>query len=320
MSTIKNYFKLSDSLKEQLSTLESHFFNNTKVLKQYRRYVKKNNDRIMQTLETTDNIESILFHTAVLDTISPRVLLEPKWFEEVYCYHESCDPDKRIYLKKLIKTGKHAIVIEGVYRGHPIIVKWYNSGKRDTNYEIDFYRKLKKMGCDLPWFSNKFYFWGQRVLVLEKLESLSGADNAYQIGSDVISQLWLLHKIGIHCDIKPGNIMKKIINGRPKYLLIDYGGVTQEPLGHGYRRWIWSPKWTSTPKGQPNQIVTAYVDFLELAYTMQAVINWYKIGHDGDYKKHYTGRLKHYMNYLNSMDQNNICKHDYKKLIKILAR
>ncbi len=336
MSTIKNYSKLSNSLKEQLCTLEPHFINNKLVLKQYHKYLKKYSSpktssfvnissKAMSSMSSSrrtesENFETIFFHWALLNKISPRVLFDPQWFNEVYCYHQSDDPNKRIYLKKVIKTGKHALVIEGVYQDRPIIVKWYKSEKRDTNYEIDIYRKLKKMGCDLPWFSNKFYFWGQRVLVLEKLESLSASDNAYQIGIDVISQLIFLHKIGIHCDIKPGNIMKKIVNGYPKYLLIDYGGVTQEPLKHGFRRWIWSPKWTSTAKGEPNQLVTGRIDFLELAYTMQAIINWYKIGHDGEYKKHYTGRLKDYCNYINHLDELLICKHDYKVLMKILDR
>ena len=317
MSTIKRYFKLSNNLKEQLSILETHFNDNKSVLKQYHKYIKKY--RKNKRFDSID-FDTILFRFALLDTISPRVLFDPKWFNEVYCYHQSDNPEKRITLKKIIKTGKHAIVIEGIYQDTPIVVKWYSSNKRDTNYEIDIYRRLKKMGCDLPWFSNKFYFWGERVLVLEKLEPLTADDNAFQIGSDVLSQLKFLHQIGIHCDIKPGNIMKKIVDGYPKYLLIDYGGVTQEPLQYGYRRWIWSPKWTSTPKGEPNQLVTAKIDFLELAYTMQAIINWYKIGHDGEYKKHYTGRLKDYLDYLFDLDEQSICKHDYKALRKILDR
>ena len=131
---------------------------------------------------------------------------------------------------------------------------------------------------------------------MEKLQKLNSSDDPYMVGAHVIRQLQFLHTFGVHCDIKPGNIMKK----GSLYYLIDYGGVAKEKMGGGYRRWIWTPKWTSQRSHQKQQVCTAYNDFVELGFTMRHIQIWKKEEETCDVNKReirtaFGGRLADYM-------------------------
>lgn len=226
-----------------------------------------------------------------------------------------------IDLKKVICTNSKSQIIEGVMNNIPIIVKWYKGSRYDCSYESELYDKLKADGCPLPWFSTKFKFLNNKVLAVEKLENLTIDDDAIKIGKAVLMQLKHIHKIGVHCDIKPLNIMKRVYKGNVTYFLIDFGGLTTKPLEYGYSRFLWSQKWTSQKSHTKKQVTTAKNDFIELGYTMKAIQNWkFMNGKDGEYKTGFTGRLLEYMNRVNKIDPKNInIDKIHNELINILS-
>lgn len=316
MSIVEQYQGLAEPLKHQLNILYRYFTSNQLVRDGYRKMMSE----ITKKYHSTRSLKVIVFQMAVLKMITTYEILTPYWVNKLVCYSDH-EPHTDIELTKIIKTGKHAVVIEGVMGKKPVIVKHYQSAKRDIKYEIKIYQKLKDMECKIPWFSTCYYIWNTPILVLEKLMLLTASDNEYKVGIAIIKQLWYVHQIGVHSDIKPQNIMKrKLDNGEYEYLLIDYGGVTLEKLGHGYRRWVWSPKWTSQTAHEPKQITTAKNDFIELGYTMKAIQNWKKTekSDDGQFKKDFTGVLKDYMDRVERIDIHDIKKKDYVDLLRIL--
>lgn len=139
------------------------------------------------------------------------------------------------------------------------------------------------------------------------------------MGIQILNQLKIAHQICIHNDIKPDNIMKRgeIIC---EYFLIDWGGATTKKLGYGYERRVWSPKWTSQPMNQPEQLTTAVNDFIELGFTMQAIQNIRKglPNKQNLFQYNFKGKIKTYMQRINSINRKNIVARDYDDLISIL--
>lgn len=217
-------------------------------------------------------------------------------------------------LHKPFSIGSHVRLMK--VKGENLVVKWYTSGERKTFYEIEVYLKLKEKGCPLPYFSCNYEFWGEPVLVMEKLLPLKRKEeDIFLMGIHVLEQLEYLHSFAIHCDIKPENVMKKMDNNGIYYFLIDYGGVALEPLKYGYKRWIWSKYWTSQEPHVKKQVVTARHDFKELCYTM----NYLSGNQVSNYRKDFTGRLKDFMSRVKRVDKTNVRSKDYKELIKILS-
>jgi hypothetical protein len=179
----------------------------------------------------------------------------------------------------------------------------------------------------LPFFSSSYMMYGTPVLILELLEKLDESDDPYNIGFEVIHHLSYIHQIGVHNDIKPENIMKitRMSEGKKRifYYLIDFGGLTNEKFpGGGYRRFVWSPKWTCQIK--PNWYKEAGMgskesekvrktspryDFIELGVTMRVFQITSKLPTvpsdiDENYLHDFTrykGRLKKYMEYVLSL-------------------
>ena len=335
MSIIEEYHKLPSPLKSQLNEIYREFSSNTNVKDCYRKLMselpKKLLSRIAErSMERSSEkydkaLKILVFHLAILKTISPFDMLKPIWFSKLYCYSDHSD-HLDIYLNTILKTGQHASVFEAVMGKKPVIVKFYQSTRRNITYEINIYNRIKEMGCKVPWFSSCYYVWNCPVLVMEKLSSLSKSDDEYRVGYEVLKQLWRLHTFAIHSDIKPQNIMKRKTGSKCQYLLIDYGGVAMEPLEHGYRRWVWSRKWTSQIAHESKQIVTAKNDFLELGYTMRALQVWRKPlrqkSHDEDdedeFKRDFEGKLVDYMERVELIEDHNIKKRDYVDLLRIL--
>ena len=166
---------------------------------------------------------------------------------------------------------------------------------------------------------------------MEKLFPITKDDNEFEVALEVMKQLVYLHQFGIHNDIKPGNIMKRIVNGKPKYLLIDYGGVATQRLSYGFKRWIWSPKWTSQELHGKNQVTTAKNDFIELVYTMKTIQNM----RNGEDKRHrrnkdgeeednirtgFVGRLAKLHDRVEQVNPKDIKEEDYLDIIRILEK
>lgn len=313
---VVDYRNLPEPLKKQLAKLQDKFEDDSEIKsvanelyrKAYRQY-GKNSFR-----STTMNLKKIAVRMAMLRAIPSDTLLRSKWFPFVYAY------DHRghvVHLEKEIAEGRHVYVIGGKLDNDiPVVVKWYQSNRRDTLYEISIYKRLRKIGCDTPWFSSSYRFWDFPVLVMEKLHSMNKDDDEFEMAAQIIQQLTFLHQFGIHNDIKPGNVMKRIVDGKPKYLLIDHGGVATQRLSYGYRRWIWSPRFALQKCHESNQITTAKNDFLELGVCMKAVQNM-RTG-ESKVKTGFTGKLKKFMDRCELINPKDIKTQDYDDLIKIL--
>lgn len=211
----------------------------------------------------------------ILDTLTPWEMLSEQWIDKLPCYSMT---GRTINLISFLKNSESVKVVLGLINGTDqyVVVKYVSSKKHPIDYEIGHYQRLAKMGCPLPWFSTEFYYWGTRVLVIEKLDPLGPYDDEYRVGRHVLRQLKYIHKYGCHSDIKPQNIMKRRNKdrGRYDYFLIDYGGLATSPLRDGYKRWLWTEKWTCQQPHAKNQVIKPYHDFIELAYVMKAIQNW----------------------------------------------
>lgn len=315
MNILDKYKQLPSPLRLQLRKIAHIFSNDKEVNHQYAKLLTD----VPNDQRDSSSIRRKIFRMSIFLNIKPRFILKPTFVNLIICYSED---GPIIPITKILKSNHHSCLIEGKMSDLPVVIKWYQSSRRDCIYEINIYRRLYDMSCDLPWFSDKFKFWECPVIVMEKLYPLTQHDDEYKIGISVLRQLQKLHTFSIHCDIKPLNIMKKINGTSTTYLLIDYGGATTERLGHGYRRWLWSPKWTSQESHKKNQIVTAKNDFMELGFTMRAMQNWREHNNnknDGDFHSGYQGRLKKYMTYVKNIDSHNILERDYEQLINILS-
>lgn len=320
MDYCQEYKKLDKVLRKQISKV-SHLFNNDRNVKTFHNHLLSH---IPANERNDEKIRKQLFRLAIYKKMKPEFFLTENFIDMIICYSSE---GPILPLNKLMESHRHSILFEGKLSDLPVVVKWYYSSKRDCNYELDIYKRLSEMNCDLPWFSDKFQIWGFPVLVLEKLHPLSRSDDEYKMGISVIQQLTHLHQFAVHCDIKPGNVMRRVVGSSVTYLLIDYGGVATERLKHGYKRWLWSPKWTSQPEyshedrdKDARHITTAKNDFLELGYTMKAIQNW-RIGKgNGECKSGFTGRLKRYMVRVKQIDSHKITHKDYDDLLSILSK
>lgn len=314
MSITQNYKNLPEPLKEQLKIIESYLIENPRIKDIYYKSLSK-----LKSQNDEKQIKQILLHLICLKELSPLKIFESYPINLLFCYSNN---GNIIKLMDILKRYKRSIIISGKLNNIPVVVKWYQSFKRDIQYEMDIYQKLSKLGCKLPWFSNEYKFWNNPILVLERLKPLDMYDDEYKIGRSVIKQLLYLHTFGVHCDIKPQNIMKTLT--QTKYLLIDYGGVAMEQLGCGYRRWLWSRKWTSQQSHEKNQIVTPINDFIELGYTMKAIQDWRKDKskkiNTYKCKSGFTGRLAIYFRKIHTLDHHKLTNSDYYDLINILSK
>lgn len=334
----EKYEELSKPLKYQLNIIHENFFENEDVIEKYLEYIKKYNIR-------NKRIRAKYFKLAILETIQFIQMMDSTWFDYVFCYSDHGKNHGNVYLKKLLKQGTHACVLRGQLKRYisdkeqvenDVVIKWYKSKNKNITYESNIYERLDSMDCPVPWYSTCYKIWNEPVLILEKLERLSHVDNPYKMGIHVIDQLRYLHTFGVHCDIKPENIMKRLTTdldtghrtgdrtGNCEYLLIDFGGVATQKLDYGYRRWVWSEKWTSQASHTKDQLVTYKADFIELAYTIQAMLNWSskkKTRRHGTYKVMRTRKMKMYMDYVeNKIDDTKPSKDKYyDTLIRILS-
>lgn len=279
----------------------------------YSKQLKKMVKRVCEEIGDEELIKlySRGHYKEITKKISPCDLMNSKFLRFLPACHTG--KEKKLYLEEPFSTGKHVRLLK--VKGESLVVKWYQSSERNTAYEIEVYLKLKSLGCPLPYFSCSYEFWGHPVLVMEKLEKLGKHEDVYKLGRQILDQLRYLHSFAIHCDIKPDNIMKRVHDDKVFYFLIDYGGVSQEPLGYGYKRWIWSKYWTSQEPHKKKQIATPRHDFKELAYTM----NYLKNRGGIDYRKEFKGRLKVFMDRVKKVDKTNIKARDYEDLINILS-
>ena len=185
----------------------------------------------------------------------------------------STDGTKVYFLKSLsIQSGQRVYECRMVsptgqeYPDH-YVLKWIPTIEGGSILdEAEKWKRARDVGVKAPFFDDTYRFWGQPTLVMEKLRPLNKTDNSVDIGLSVLEDLSKLHTIGIHCDIKPDNILCSL-HPPNIYYLIDFDGLSTEPLWWGYKRLAFSPVWTS----QVNETVcvaTAKNDLKELAYAL----------------------------------------------------
>lgn len=303
MNYVAEYDKLNDNVKSYLFKIRGSYVNDNKIKHKMESFNRKR--------DLSDNDKNKIFDYLLYSNYDTRHFLE-KHYDLIPCYSKS---GETIKMTKIYSSRRHTVIMEGKYNNATVIIKFHISDKRHTDYEIRFYNKLKDMGCDLPWFSPEFMFMNEQILVLDKLEKLNKDDDIYEIGRDVVRELSYLHQFGIHCDIKPDNIMKKKINGKYKYYLIDYGGASSEKLGGGFHRFIWSPKYTSQRRGERDQVTYPRVDFVELAYTLNFIHNKCS---DKDFKNICSSCLGSYYRHINKLGPKLYKDIDYNHIISLL--
>lgn len=327
--------KLPQSIKTQIEKLQLRFGTDPRVVEKKKLVIKE--------FPGTGN-EDIALKLAIFDTFETKDLLKDRYFDII----ESFDMEgRRIRLEKVIHKGERVCVMKATLyndvdkkKPAPVICKWYQSDNKDTSYEVGIYKRLREIGCPIPWISSRFFIWKSPVLIMEQMESLDKHDNEYEMAAQVLEQLQYLHTFGIHNDLKPGNIMRvsntrpdmksdasktkvsqskeKVKSDKPAYKIIDHGGDTTERLKHGYLRRVWSPRYCCQPKRGKNQVTTPKHDFIELGYTMKAIQNM-RTG-DKEIRGGFSGRLHDFMQRVKKVDEKNIKPEDYGDLIALCRK
>jgi serine/threonine protein kinase len=322
ISIIEKYKQLDPQCRKQCKILIKHLERDPKVISMVRE-LKPQNDK-----------EKIYAQCLGIKSIPILKLLENrKLYKYLFCYNTKEEsPHGNFYMIDQITSGDHVCLLSGwisfVDVKVPIVCKYYKSIKRTIEHEVSCYRKLRAMGCEIPWMSSSYKLLGESVLLVERLHTIDSTDIPENIGIDVLKQLQHLHTFGVHCDLKPGNIMVRrrdyecyVDDPKTccKYVIIDHGGTAIEKLENGYRRFTWNPKFTSQEKGIKNQIATPINDFIELGYTMCFLDNnKNNTMKKFDHRKDFNGKIKKYMDIVLALDHKNIPDDIYSNLIKVL--
>ena len=142
--------------------------------------------------------------------------------------------------------------------------------------ELEVYGLLEELGADLPEIYTDYKFLGCPVLVMEMLSPLKISSKRLPlITRSLIEQLRLLHMIGIHCDIKPSNIMQS--QDGTKVYLIDYGGMILWD-DKNLTRSTYTPAFASQRSTSKTPSITN--DLIELIYTLNYLRNPTTYHHD----------------------------------------
>lgn len=328
---IKIHKDLPDALKEQIKYLNEKYPTHPMI------------DRKARHLAREEEIDiKIARDLAIYEFFDTRDFFHTRFFDGIF----ACQPDgRRVYLTEKLTKKKiervclfqGALINKKGAKPVPVIVKWYESERKDTEYEIAMYCELRKVNCKTPWFSSSFMLWKTPVLVMEPLEEITHEDDEFEVAAQTLQELKIIHKKGAHNDIKRQNVMKRkykpdskrgVDKGDWEYLVIDYGGMTTERLGYGWKRSVWSPKYTcQKPHPKKPQITTQWHDFKETGYMMKDIQNLRtakKRGHKSTHgdrlpiREGFEGKLRTYMDYLHEeVDKRDVQLDDYDNLIAI---
>ena len=330
---LKKYKSLPRPLKDQVSYLLKKFGTDSRIVKDAKLFMK-------------DGVQDpkVAKKLAILKNFDTYDLIHKRFFDGIYAYDEK---GRTVTFKKILTDTRpieHVCLFKGRLHNPiekkdlDVIVKWYESPRHGTvQDEIENYQALRDLGCKVPWFSSSYLFWKSEVLIMEPLNEVTGDDDEFEVVAQVVQQLKLIHKIGIHNDLKPPNIMWRPYGDRPKgadrgdreYLVIDYGGMTTEKYEWGWYRKVWSPKWCAQerkPKKKKDRITSPYYDLLEAVYMAKSIQNHRKTKDWGSdrpkaKKPHirsgFKGKLKTLHDAVLEMDPKKITEKDYDTMIKI---
>ena len=286
--------------------------------------------------------EKLALKLAILKCFDSYDLIHKRFFDGIYAFD---DKGRTVTFNKILtkRPIEHVCLFKARLhnpiekKDMDVIVKWYESPRHGTvEDEIERYQAIRDLGCKYPWFSSSYIFWKSSVLVMEPLNEVNGDDNEFEVVAQVIQQLKLIHKIGIHNDLKPPNVMwrpyegdKGADRGDREYLVIDYGGLTTEKYKWGFYRKVWSPKWCCQPRHpetKEDRVTTPYHDFLECVHMAKSIQNDRKFGNWGSdrpkskkprIRSGFKGRLKKLHEAILAMNPKKITEKDYDAIIKI---
>lgn len=235
------YNKLPNILVESITNVSIKLSNSLTIQKEFDK-IKKQNKLKSSDSDILFKCLSILF----LKGVSHFDIFGPNWNDLVFGYLNPeliCKFDKVVLSdEKLISSKeKSKIAIAKLVSsetkeiGREIVVKTMCLTS-DICYELMIYKKLRSLKCPLPWFSLNYSFWGQPIILLKRLKPLNMENpksiNLSKLCRDILSQLIVIHKIGVYCDIKPANIMYD--PEEDKYFLIDFDAMTIIPSDEPY--------------------------------------------------------------------------------------
>lgn len=337
---------------DKLSFMEKKWYNAPKPIQDQTRKLAKifkthvQLDRMARNLRKSEGVKNpkVAFYLAIMHHFDTFDLLHRRYYDIIYAYESDgryVEIDSHMGKRRSDRVRLFNCTLYNPVEKKtpvPVILKWYKSSKRDTEYEVSVYTKLRDLKCKVPWFSSSYMLWKTPVLIIEPLEPISGHDDVWEMAAQCIQQLRIVHKIGIHNDLKPGNIMKRrfteksergVDRGEWEFLIIDYGGLTSEKVkdGPGYIRHVWTPKFTSQKRHEKNQTTYERHDLIELGFTVKGLLNERIEGKDTKKNKRknplpvrdgFTGRLLDFMHRVAQIDEKNIKPKDYDDLILIL--
>ena len=276
-------------------------------------YVKLVLDRVGIVLDLSDgSIEEILSH--------PEFYAYDNQGNRIYFIKSLGSGDQRVFLGRVVAT-------DGKERPN-VVVKWIlgTLGEGTIEDEMKRWQLVQSLGVKTPWIGYDFRFWDQPVLVLEVLQPLDTTDNEFVVGASIVGDLAKLYKVGVHSDLKPDNIMKRVTD-KTEYFIIDYGGLATVPLLYGFKRYIWTPLYTSQVPATLC-VCTGKNDLLELAYTMRGLQieedaakrpDFYaRFPDERDARHGISFKLRAFLERVTAIDERRIIDEDYNELLVIL--
>lgn len=126
--------------------------------------------------------------------------------------------------------------------------------------------------------------------------------DSYHIFNDIVDNMEIYQKYGVHNGICPQNISYS--NKTGKYYLVSYSSFTKDRLPSGYKRKTFLKKWKSQVK-RYHCVTNVKYDLLELGF----VFNWIemkKLKLQSSVKTPVTRNLKDYFKYVNELDSNTV--------------
>ena len=159
------------------------------------------------------------------------------------------------------------------------VVKWNvkEDGNQITERELENWRKIENTGASIPNVLEGFKILDFPVLVMESLEQLDPMDYNQKLVMTLTSFIEKIIPLGVINNLKPSNILKRITKSKSQiettYFVADVAGTTTEPYSYGFKRFTWSPDWTSQVVDS-STITTVKNDLIEFGY----VLNWLSRG------------------------------------------
>ena len=336
---IEEYYKLSPILREQVTVFEKilELEDEDEELEFYEdllTQIKKSALllRLRFKINNTE-IKKIALHWTLLEKHQLAYLINESYLFKHLRGYNTKDPNNKLELIKNVCQDRRGGILKAIMlksskdgsniiRKDPVIVKWK---VENIQKQIDNYKRMRCINTNsIPWFSSSWKIWNEPVLVLEQLENITPEDNEFKIGIDILQQLKVIHKFGVHCDIKPVHILKRVSRDNIRYFLISLQNLATVRHKHGYLRQVWTRKFTSQRPHAMDQVTTPYNDLMELGFTLNS-LHLSKEG--GSYlsssiRENFSKTLSLYMKHVSKINCKsiNLEDEDYEDLIDILLR